>query len=197
MKDLIVVGGPNGAGKTTFVQDYRTLRPLRYLSADAIAAELSSEDPAHARIQAGREFSLQLHEAIEAGESLVVESTLSGRTLQRSLERARHTGYFIEIIFVFLESSEICVDRVHERVRRGGHDVPDEDVRRRFYRSLKNFWEIYRRQADVWHMFYNSETKFTTVAFGQKKGVEVSEEFVDEEFFSLFVQGMEGGHEQD
>lgn len=62
---------------------------------------------------------------------------------------------------------------------------------------VRDFWEIYRRQADVWHMFYNSETKFTTVAFGQKKGVEVSEELVDEEFFSLFVQGMEGGHEQD
>jgi predicted ABC-type ATPase len=196
VKDLIIVGGPNGAGKTTFVQSYLQLRPLPYLSADAIAAELSPDNPTRARIQAGKEFSRRLQQAIAVGESLVVESTLSGRTLHRLLERARQDGYFIEILFLFLESSEICLNRVQERVRRGGHDVPEEDVRRRFYRSLVNFWRLYKHQPDRWYLFYNAETKFRLVAFAQKDGTETKEEIVDEEFFSVFVQGMGGNDEQ-
>lgn len=182
MRDLIIVGGPNGAGKTTFAQDYLTLRPLRYLSADAIAAELSPEDPARARIQAGKEFSRQLREAIRRGESLVIESTLAGRTLERFLKEAKHRGYYLEIIFIFLETAAACLHRVRERVKIGGHFVAEEDVVRRFHRSKENFWNVYQNLAERWYLFSNSEDTFCLAAFSQNERCEVS----DEDLFSTF-----------
>ena len=77
-KELIVVGGPNGAGKSTFAGEYIAQHGCLYLGADAIAVELSPEDPASVPIEAGREFLRRVEEAIAGTESFVVESTLSG-----------------------------------------------------------------------------------------------------------------------
>jgi predicted ABC-type ATPase len=72
-------------------------------------------------------------------ESFVVETTLSGRTMRRLLSRARNAGFEITIVFIYLDSPDTCVARVRERVRGGGHNVPENDIRRRFYRSCANF----------------------------------------------------------
>lgn len=192
MRDLIIVGGPNGAGKTTFVQSYLQLRPLKYLSADDIAASLSPGNPERVRIEAGREFSRRLRELIDRGESALVESTLSGRSLLRALERARNEDYYVEIIFTFVESTEICLERIRERVKSGGHDVPEEDVRRRFSRSLTNFWTLYRHQADLWYLFYNGEVAFPLAAYGEESQVDLQ----NPEYFSLFLEALERDHEQ-
>lgn len=193
IKDLIVVGGPNGAGKTTFVQSYLQLRPLKYLSADDIAASLSPGTPERVRIEAGREFSRRLRESIDQGESVLVESTLSGRSLQHALKKARHKDYYIEVIFTFVESSEICLERIRERVERGGHNVPEEDVRRRFSRSLANFWNLYRYQADLWYLFYNGEITFPLAAYGQDDQADPQ----NQEYFSLFLGVLGACHEQE
>lgn len=191
MKDLIVVGGPNGAGKTTFVRSYLQLRPLKYLSADDIAANLSPANPERVRIEAGREFSRRLRQSIDQGESVLVESTLSGRSLLHAMERARRVGYHVEIIFTFVEAPEICLSRIRERVRSGGHDVPEDDVRRRFYRSLRNFWSIYRQQASLWYLFYNGEVAFPLVAFQHEDQVDIQ----DQEYFSLYLAELERNDE--
>ncbi len=183
-KHLVVVGGPNGAGKTTFANAYLRLYPYSYLSADALAAELSPQQPSLARIEAGREFSRKVRDAISRGEDLIIESTLSGRSVQHILKTARDRRYRISIIFVFLETAQTCVDRVQERVEKGGHDVPELDIRRRFHRSKENFWRIYRHQADEWHLFYNSSQAFWQVASASANGYEV----MDETLFSAFMQ---------
>ncbi len=183
---LVIVGGPNGAGKTTFVKGYLQVYPYKYLSADALAAELSPEQPSLARIEAGREFSRQVKESLALGEDLVLESTLSGRSLQRVLREARAERYTIKIVFVFLDFPETCINRVKERVDKGGHDVPEIDIRRRFYRSKKNFWEIYRQEADEWHLFYNASDEFVQVGFSDASGSEIT----DEALFSVFMREM-------
>lgn len=185
-KRLIVIAGPNGAGKTTFARDYLEEYPADFLSADDLAFKISPDQPELARIEAGRQFSKKLQEAFQSGKSVVVESTLSGRSMQRILGQARDSGYGITIAFVFLESAQACVNRVRERVRKGGHNVPDSDVIRRFSRSKENFWNIYKDEADLWFLFYNSDATVPMVAFGEKNSYTVT----NEEAFGVFLEGM-------
>ncbi len=90
----------------------------------------------------------QIDTAVDGSHSFVVESTLSGRTFQRILKKAKAAEFEITIVYLFLDSADTCVDRVHERVQAGGHDVPEPDIRRRFVRSIRNFWKLYRPLAD-------------------------------------------------
>ena len=180
--ELIIVGGANGSGKTTFALKYAALRGCPYLGADAIAAQLSPRKPELAAVTAGKEFILRLARAIEEKKTIVVESTLSGRGLRRVMLDARNSGFEISIVYVFLDSANTCVKRVAERVQKGGHAVPEEDIRRRFLRSLGNFWQLYRPLADNWTLWYNSGAQFVDVASGSPYGEWVREE----EPFSLF-----------
>ena len=136
-RDFIVVGGPNGSGKTTFAESYATIRNIPYLGADKIAYELDSHDPYSRRIEAGTQFVTRLNAALEGSDSLIVESTLAGKSLRRKIEYARNRGFTVTVFFLFLDSAEMCVKRVGERVQKGGHVAcRRNDVRRRFGRSL-------------------------------------------------------------
>lgn len=107
------------------------------------------------------------------------------------LNRARAVGFELTIVFDYLDSANTCVDRVHQRVRRGGHSVPEEDIRRRFSRSCANFWHIYREIADLWIAYYNAGGEFIETAFGMPNEFAVS----DEELFSLLLEFAEDvGH---
>jgi predicted ABC-type ATPase len=163
---LVVVGGPNGAGKTTLARAYATAHGLRYLGADDMAAQLAPQDPASARVAAARGFSRALRQAIAARESLVIESTLSGGSLGVHLAAARQAGYALTLVMVYLDSVEICLRRVAQRVAAGGHDVPETDVRRRYGRSLQQFLRRYRLLADDWLVVFNGEAGYVTVAEG-------------------------------
>ena len=185
-KRLIVIAGPNGAGKTTFARDYLQEYPADFLSADDLALKISPNQPESAKIEAGRQFSKKLQESFRSGESVVIESTLSGKSMQRILDHAREAGYGITIAFIFLESAQACINRVRERVQKGGHDVPESDVLRRFSRSKENFWNIYKDEADLWFLFYNSDATVPMVAFGEKSRYNVT----DEEAFAVFLEGM-------
>ena len=165
-RELIVIGGANGAGKSTIADEYVAQYGYRYLSADAIAAQLSPQMPSMARIHAGREFHGRVNECLGEGGSFIVESTLSGVTFQRVMRKAKSRGYTVTTAYLFVDSAETCVERVRERVQKGGHDVPEADVRRRFRRSLMNFWEIYRELSDRWMLIYNSEVKPVEVVVG-------------------------------
>ena len=181
-KELIVVGGSNGAGKTTFADEYVARYGRNYVGADAIAAQLSPDDPANVQIAASREFLRRIDTAIAGSDSFVVESTLSGRTFQQLLNNAKAAGFEITIVYLFLDSADTCVDRVNERVQKGGHNVPEIDIRRRFVRSIRNFWNLYRPLSDHWLLIYNSSNQPLDVAVGTATDVSVR----DAELFSQF-----------
>ena len=142
---LYVVAGPNGSGKSTLSRSGR-FRGLRIVDPDEMARGISAGNAAR---QAGRMAVRERRAAIAAGETVVVESTLAGRSVIRLMDRARIADYRIELHYVSLESVECCLDRVSNRVILGGHDVPCEDVKRRFFRSRANLSAAVARSDEV------------------------------------------------
>jgi predicted ABC-type ATPase len=183
MKELIIIGGANGSGKTTFSKQILSETGFEFLNADEIEKELSVS-----KLQAGKEFFIRLDKFIETETSFVLESTLSGNYLIKAIEKAKIKGYFIQIVYVFLESPEDCIQRIKLRVKLGGHFIPDEDVIRRYYRSKVNFWNVYKNLSEDWVMFYNSTTKEP-----QKIAVGIGEIFVVEleNIFNDFLNNFE------
>ncbi len=184
---LVVVGGPNGSGKSTFAEEFVSRYGIEYLGADAIAAELAPEHPLSARVEAGKQFVRRLEAAIEAGHSRVVESTLSGRGLAHHLQNAKVAGYTVMLVFVTLDSPELCIARIQERVIQGGHPVPEADVRRRFGRARRLFWHHYRPLADSWQLFSNTGDGFDLIAAGA--GDQIIEAAPDE--LAQFIESLE------
>ncbi len=168
---LIIVGGANGSGKTTLAKEIILAEHLPYLGADEIAARLNPSDTGQVAIQAGRIFSQTLKENLEQKKSLIVESTLSGLSLTKHLRKAKTFGYVVRVLFVYLDSPELCVKRVEERVAKGGHHVPAEDIERRFHRSNDNFWNVYKDLADEWGLFFNAGSKIAQIAGGDQNGL--------------------------
>jgi predicted ABC-type ATPase len=166
-KRAIIVAGPNGAGKTIFIREYLNENDIPYISADAIAEQMSEGDIREVALAAGRKFFTDLYGAIESGKSFVVETTLSGQGFRRMLRRMKHERYVIDMIYIYLDSPEFCVTRIEERTRRGGHHVPEEDVIRRFHRSIGNFRETCRAEADSWYLIRNTAQQFVEVARGR------------------------------
>jgi predicted ABC-type ATPase len=155
---VIVIAGPNGAGKTTLapflLRD--TLNVREYINADPIALGLSGFDPSSVALAAGRVMLNRLHEMAQHKKSFAFESTLAARSYARWIERLRLRGYRFQLMFLWLRSSDLAVQRVRERVRSGGHDVPENVIRRRYKASLKNFWSLYQPLADAWSVYDNS-----------------------------------------
>lgn len=172
-KELIIVAGANGTGKTTFALEFVANYGVEYLGADRIAEELSPGDVTRARFQAGKEFILRVNERLNGSKSFVIETTLSGVGMKRTIELARRFDFSISIIYLYLDSPDLCISRVSQRVRKGGHHVPQADVRRRFVRSITNFWNVYRQMADNWVIVYNAMTQSQDVATGSKDQVAV------------------------
>lgn len=185
-KVVYIIAGPNGSGKTTFVQEFIKQNRLPFLNADEIALKLSPRQIEKARIQAGKIFLGKIGEHITGGKSFIVETTLAGRYFVGVIKELKKHNYRTEIIYIFVESIKEAIRRVVIRVKKGGHPVPKEDIRRRFRRSKTNFWNIYRNMVDNWKIFLNSKDDFLQVASGEKDDLEI----IDELNFSLFKKGI-------
>jgi predicted ABC-type ATPase len=153
MPRCLIIAGPNGAGKTTFARTFLPQEHVRnFVNADLIAAGLSPLDPGAARLAAGRLFLSELDRLAAAKKDFAFESTLSGMAYIPRIKRWRATGYRIEIIYLYLDDVRVSVERVATRVRSGGHDIPEADIRRRFVRSWRNFQKHYKLLADAVHI---------------------------------------------
>lgn len=158
---------------------------LPYLGADAIAENLAPRDPSSVRVEGGRRFIESLNEFLTRQESVIVETTLSGRTFRHVLTDATQRGFTVTIAYLFLKSADVCVARVAERVRKGGHDVPEIDVRRRFTRSLANFWTLYREMADKWVIVYDETSQLQDVAAGSRLDVTIRDSMLFQDFLAI------------
>lgn len=158
---IIIIAGPNGAGKTSlapFLLEHR-YRQFPFVNADAIATGLSAFEPESVAIEAGRVMLRRLHELAERRENFVFETTLAARSYASWLSRLREEGYEVHLLFVWLRSSDLAIERVAERVRRGGHAIPPMEIQRRYLRGIKNFVELYSPIADTWAVYDNSERR--------------------------------------
>ncbi len=137
---VYIVAGANGAGKTTFANEYLPdfVDCKEFLNADLIAAGLSPFAPESQNIRAGRLLLTRIRELVDAKQDFGFETTLSGRSYVRMLSEMRVRGYRVCMFFLWLPNSEMAMDRVANRVRQGGHNVPAEDIRRRYDSGLRN-----------------------------------------------------------
>jgi predicted ABC-type ATPase len=155
---IIIVAGPNGAGKTTFARAFlpHEAHCPRFINADLIAAGLSPFEPETMAVRAGRVMLEEIDAAVSHGESFGFETTLSGRGYLRRISAWRAMGYHVTLIFLSLPNVEWAVERVAERVRHGGHDIPEHVIRRRFVSGRQNFEVRYQPVVDDWVLYDNS-----------------------------------------
>lgn len=156
-----------------------------YLGDDLIAAEICLENPESVAAAAGREFVERLDEALGNSDNLLIESTLSGRSVGRSIQRAAELGFLCEIAFTFVDVPETSIARVAQRVRVGGHHVPTDDVRRRFYRSIKNFWLKYKDLVDHGTLSDNRLSAMREIALGDKQASKIIDRNAMKEFLDI------------
>lgn len=154
----VVIAGPNGAGKTTFAREFLANEPdvVQFVNADLIAGGLSALRPQIATVAAGRVFLAELDRLARLRMSFAFETTLSGRAYVSRLRKWKAAGYRVEIVYLRIDSPQLALRRIAARVKQGGHDVPREDVLRRFSRSWSNFDRVYRQLAEIWEVYDNS-----------------------------------------
>ena len=156
---VYVIAGPNGAGKTTFASKFLPdfVHCRQFLNADLIAAGLSPFASQTQNVRAGRLLLERIGELAEERTDFGFETTLSGRTYVKILSDMKATGYRILLFFLWLPSAGIAVGRVANRVSQGGHDLPQDDVERRYTAGLRNFFHLYRPLFDGW-WFYDASS---------------------------------------
>ena len=167
---VLILAGPNGAGKSTFAKEYLPNEAdcPDFINADLIAAGLSPFDPAKAALRAGRLMLEEIESRIRAKASFAFETTLSGRAYAQQIPRWQAAGYHVKLVFLRLPSVEIALARVAARVVLGGHDVPEEVVRRRFEAGWENFLLVYQKLVDTWKVYDNAGPSPVLVEQGEK-----------------------------
>ena len=156
--NLYIIAGPNGAGKTTasFNLLPEILHCPNFVNADEIARGLSPFAPETVAIQAGRIMLLRIEELLPQKVDFAIETTLSTRSYVSLVKRAQKLGYKVHLIFFYLENEEQAIQRVAQRVSQGGHNIPEEDIRRRFKRGLHNLLHLYEPICDNVHILNNT-----------------------------------------
>ena len=157
MKKIIIIAGPNGAGKTTFARDFlpAEAQTLRFINADLIAEGFAPFNPETASLKAGRLMLEEIDACVEAGHSFAFETTLSGLVYLKKIALWQSQGYQVKLWFLSLPNDDIAVSRVAHRVQQGGHNIPEDVIRRRFKAGLANFHARYSKLVDSW-AFYDS-----------------------------------------
>jgi predicted ABC-type ATPase len=167
-KVVYVIAGPNGAGKTTFAKEFlpHYAHCDEFVNADMIATGISPFSPRRAALEAGRLMLSRIRELMAAGQTFGFETTLAGKSYASLFRRLHQRGYRIDLIYLWLPTPELAIKRVQDRVRQGGHNIPEVDIRRRFTRGLQNLFRLYRPLMDSWTLLDNSGQTPKTIATG-------------------------------
>jgi predicted ABC-type ATPase len=187
----VIIAGPNGSGKSTAAT--KLLPPeMTFVNADVIAQELTGKPGTAADINAGR-ILLDRVEALEARQmDFAFETTLATKMLANRVREWRRAGYQVHLVFMYLPSADLSVERVEQRVNAGGHHVPEATIRRRFAAGLRHFFHLYRPLVHTWRIYDNSTIHPRLIARGTDAGVQR----VDlPEVWSNLVEEMTAGRE--
>ncbi|MBQ6082829.1 MAG: zeta toxin family protein [Bacteroidales bacterium] len=169
-KNLYIISGPNGAGKTTasYTVLPKILNCKEFVNADEIARGLSPFNPDGMAVEAGKLMLKRIDELLQKEESFSIETTLSTRSYFKLVETAHQKGYNVTLLYFWLESPEQAIERVAERVSKGGHGIPKDVIIRRYWAGLNNLFDIYMPIVDSWILVNNSQTPRIIVALGGK-----------------------------
>ena len=168
--NLYIISGCNGAGKTT--ASYTILPEIldcrEFVNADEIARGLSPFNPEGMAIEAGRLMLKRIEELLCRNETFSIETTLATRSYLNLVQRAQAKGYTVILLFFWLNSPELALQRVAERVSKGGHNIPEPIVRRRYVAGINNLFQLFMNEVDYWTIYDNSEYPAVQVASGGK-----------------------------
>lgn len=162
MKRYILLAGVNGAGKSTLYSTLPSMQYFKKINFDEKVREIGDWRDVGTGVKAFRLISKEMNDYFKQGISFTQETTLCGKNILQSIERAKKLGYHIEMHYVGLESVEIAKQRVSYRVSQGGHGIPEEDIERRYIESFKNLQKVLP-QCDSFVLYDNTD-KFRAVA---------------------------------
>ncbi|MBI9067930.1 MAG: zeta toxin family protein [Salinivirgaceae bacterium] len=178
LKRLYIISGSNGAGKTT--ASYTILPEMlecnEFVNADEIAKGLSPFRPEKAAIQAGRLMLNRINQLIETGQDFAFETTLATKSYKNFVVKAKENGFKVTLLFFWLRSAELAVKRVETRVKEGGHNIPEETIRRRYENGLINFFNIFKPIVDEWMFIDNSGEPYEILAEGNSISSDIQNE---------------------
>ena len=170
MPRLYIISGCNGAGKTT--ASYSLLPEMlgckEFVNSDEFAKGLSPFDPSKASIQASRYMLMKIRYLLKRNQDFAVETTLATRTLMKIVKQAQAAGYTVTLLYFWLNSPELAVERVRARVEAGGHDIPVETIIRRYHTGIYYFFNLYAPISERWILADNSQIPFKVIAEGSK-----------------------------
>lgn len=180
-KNVYIIAGPNGSGKTTFAKKFLPdyVKCPNFVNADLIAGGLSPFSPRSAAIKAGKLVLDQIHEFAKLEVDFAFESTLAGKAHIKFFNELKRRGYKLHLFFLWIPDPELAIARIKDRVAEGGHDIPVQDVRRRFKRSIHNFFRLYQPLMNSWMLFNNAKSVPTLIAKGKNGQISV----IDQELF--------------
>ena len=185
--NLYIICGPNGAGKTTASYNLlpQVLHCPNFVNADEIARGLSPFAPESVAIQAGRIMLQRIDELLPQRVDFAIETTLATRSYVQLIHRAQALNYKVHLIFFFLENEQQAIARVAQRVSNGGHNIPEEDIRRRFKRGIFNLLNLYMPICDSVLVFNNVKTPARLVARKETQDDEV--ELIETEMWNQLL----------
>ena len=173
MAKLYIISGCNGAGKTTASYSLlpEMLNCTQFVNSDEFAKGLSPFNPEKASIQASRYMLMKFKYLLERQQDFAIETTLATRTLLKMAQKAQKAGYTVTLLYFWLNSPELAVERVRARVEAGGHDIPEETIRRRYQVGIDYFFHYYAPICERWILADNSQIPFRVIAQGTKDEV--------------------------
>lgn len=170
-KNLYIISGCNGAGKTTASYSVlpKMLDCLEFVNADEIARGLSPFNPESVAIEAARLMIQRIEDLLAKDETFAIETTLATKSYINLVRRAQAKGYQVNVLFFWLRTPELALQRVAERVASGGHNIPEEVVRRRYVAGISNLFRIFIPEVDFWNIYDNSQKPRIQIALGGRE----------------------------
>lgn len=178
MPRLYILSGCNGSGKTTASYSLlpEMLECTQFVNSDEFAKSLSPFNPAKASVMASRFMLMRINYLLARKEDFSIETTLATRSLMGIINEAKGLGYTVTILYFWLKSPDMAVQRVKDRVAAGGHNIPEDVIRRRYAMGLNYFFETYVPLCDHWILADNSSSPFKVVAEGDSNGTYIKDE---------------------
>jgi predicted ABC-type ATPase len=170
LPNIYLIAGCNGAGKTTASNTMlpEMLECKEFVNADSIAAGISPFQPESVSFEAGRFMLQRIEQLVKAKVDFAIETTLSSRNYLLKVKEWQKQGYEVILIFFWINSPSLAIERIKDRVKKGGHSVPKEIVIRRYYRGIKNLFKYYLQICDYWLVIDNSRESPDIVVEGNK-----------------------------